>query len=98
MLTRGEGLARALDLPRRARLYVFPIVFSFPWGVTSALLPYIPLPTQITTAFCPPLRWPALGPEAADDPAVVERCYREVETVMQARLDELAEGRIPILG
>jgi len=98
VLTRGEGLARALGLKRRLRSNVLPIAFSLPWGVGPALPPYVPLPTQITTAFLPAMTWPDLGPEAADDPVAVRRCYDEVERTMQARLDELTRGRIPWIG
>jgi hypothetical protein len=37
------------------------------------------------------LDWSHLGPEDAENPAVLERCYSEVETVMQRTLDELVE-------
>jgi 1-acyl-sn-glycerol-3-phosphate acyltransferase len=97
LLTSGERLARALDLPRILRSNVCPIGFSLPWGLTSGLLPYLPLPTQITVAFCPPIHLDA-PPAAADDPAVLARAYADVERVMQARLDELTAGRIPWLG
>jgi 1-acyl-sn-glycerol-3-phosphate acyltransferase len=98
VFTRGEGLARLLDMKRRLRSNVFPVGFSLPWGLGPTLLPYVPLPTQVTTAFLPPITWPDLGPEAADDPAVVRRCYDEVETALQARLDALTIGRVPWLG
>ncbi|MBI5478405.1 MAG: 1-acyl-sn-glycerol-3-phosphate acyltransferase [Deltaproteobacteria bacterium] len=94
VLTRGEGLARLLDMKRRLRSNVFPLGFSFPWGFGPTLLPYVPLPTQITTAFLPPMAWPDLGPEAA----AVRRCYDEVEAALQARLDALTLGRVPWLG
>jgi 1-acyl-sn-glycerol-3-phosphate acyltransferase len=98
VLTRGEGLARALGLKERLRSNVFPIAFALPWGLTSGYLPYLPFPTQITTAFLPAMRWPDLGPEAADDEAAIRRCYAEVESAMQAKMDELTRARVPILG
>jgi len=98
VLTRGEGLARLLDLKRRLRSNVLPIGLSIPWGLAPTLLPYVPLPTQITTAFLPAMAWPDLGPAAADDPAAIKRCYYEVEAVMQARLDALTLGRVPWVG
>jgi 1-acyl-sn-glycerol-3-phosphate acyltransferase len=98
VLTRGEGLARAVRFKERMRSNVLPISLSLPWGLAPALLPYFPLPTQISTAFLPPVSWPDLGPEAADDPAVVRRCYDEVEALLQTKLDALTLGRIPWLG
>ena len=42
--------------------------------------------------------WAAYGPEAADDPATVERCYHEITGCMQATLDLLAsEHPYPVL-
>ena len=39
------------------------------------------------------------GPRrAAQDPAAVERCYREVEVLMLARLDRLTLERTPFVG
>ena len=37
----------------------------------------------------PPMRWPELGPEAADDEAIVWRCREEVRERMQAELDAM---------
>jgi len=98
VLTRGDRLARVFHAHAWARSEVLPIVLSLPWGVTSGFVPYIPLPAQTTIAFGPPLRWPELGPEDADRPEVLERCYREVEARMQEMLDRLSEGRRFLLG
>lgn len=93
VLARGDRLARLVRAHRWARTEVLPIVAALPWGVTTGFLPYLPLPTQTTVAFLPPMSWPDLGPEAADQPEVVERCYREVEAAMQAALDRVARER-----
>jgi hypothetical protein len=43
------------------------------------------------------LDWSHLGPEDADNPDVLEQCYREVETLMQQTLDSLvAENPFPL--
>ena len=98
VLTRGDGLARRLDLKRWLRTEACPIVLAAPWGLTSGFLPYIPLPAQVTLAFGPPIRWPDLGPDAAQDPATVARCREEVRAAMQGLLDELYVGRRPFVG
>lgn len=98
VLTRGDRLAKRLGMHRWARTFVCPIVFALPWGVTSGFVPYLPLPAQTTLAFGSPITWPELSPGDADHPAVLDRCYAEVEAKMQSLLDELTEGRVPFLG
>jgi 1-acyl-sn-glycerol-3-phosphate acyltransferase len=93
VLTRGDGLARLLHMHEWARIDVFPLVLALPWGLTSGFMPYLPLPAPTSLAFAPPLRWPELGPEAADDPVIVDRCYHEVERCMQTELDRLEQRR-----
>lgn len=98
IVTRGEKLARALHLHKLMRTDTFPFALSLPWGLSSALLPYLPLPAQTSLAFGEPLRFSDVTPAQADDEAVLDRCYAVVETRMQAMLDELSRGRIPFLG
>ena len=88
VLSRGEGIARVLGLSA-LRIKVFPILLG-PLGVTTVLTPPLPLPSAVTVAFLPPITWPDLGPEAAEDHATVRRCADEVVAVMQAALDGLA--------
>jgi 1-acyl-sn-glycerol-3-phosphate acyltransferase len=90
VLFRGDKLARLLHAHDWGRTQVLPIVLSFPWGITSGFVPYLPLPAQATVAFGSPMTWPDAR---ADDPLAVERCYREVATTMQSMLDRLTEGR-----
>ncbi len=97
VLTRGDAIARRLNLHRWARTDVFPIALTVPWGVVPAFVPYLPLPAQTTIAFGPPLKWD-VGPEAADDGEFLARAYEEVRATMQAMLDRLMVGRTPWLG
>ncbi len=98
VLTRGDRIARLTHAHAWARTEVVPIVLSLPWGITSGFLPYLPLPAQTTVAFGEPITWPDLGPRDAEEPAVLARCYTEVETRMQAMLDRLSRGRRFLLG
>lgn len=89
VLARGDRLARAMRLPN-LRINVFPILAGPPFGVVSILTPPLPLPAAITVQFLPALDWSRYGPETADDPAVVDACYAEINRVMQASMDRLA--------
>jgi hypothetical protein len=88
IVNRGDRLARLAGLGR-LHVKVFPILVGIPWGLTTALLPPLPLPSAVSVAFLPAIDWSSLGSAAADDPAVVEACYREVSGILQAGLDRL---------
>src|SRR5207237_7523780 len=77
VLATGRRLAKLLALDRVARLKMFPIAIQAPWGISPALLPEIPLPTKIRTAFQEPIRLDT-NPDRADDDAYVRDAYREV--------------------
>ncbi len=96
VVSRGERLARALGL-NRLRINVFPILLG-PFGLTSILTPPLPLPAAITVAFLPALDWSGHGPEATNDPVVVDGCYAEITGIMQSALDRLrAEHPHPVM-
>ena len=89
VLSRGEKLARLVGMDR-IRLSIFPIIAQVPWGISSPVLPGLPLPVKITVEVCEPLDWAKYEPEAAEDPVIVDRCYEEITAVMQATLTRLA--------
>ena len=96
VVSRGEHLASALGL-NRLRINVFPILLG-PFGLTSILTPPLPLPAAITVEFLPALDWSGHGPEAANDPVVVDGCYAEITGIMQSALDRLrAEHPHPVM-
>jgi 1-acyl-sn-glycerol-3-phosphate acyltransferase len=96
ILTRGEWIGHLLGT-ERVRVNAFPIALQFPWGLSPATLPGIPLPAKITIQVLPPMQW-KYGPEAADDPALVQRLYKQVTSRMQRTLDRLAaENPYPVL-
>lgn len=94
VLWRGERLARVLGL-RRLRIDVLPLLLGPPLGLTPILTP--PMPAAITVEFLPPMGWHHLGPDAATDDAVVDRCYREISATMQTALDRLHRELAPPL-
>jgi len=97
VLARGERFAKLLGLDR-VRMDGAPLLFQVPWGLSFPMMPGLPLPAKITVQVCEPLDWSRFGPEGAEDPAVLERCYQEITSVMQSTLDTLAtENPRPLL-
>jgi len=98
VLATGRRLAKWLQLDRVARLKMFPIALQAPWGISPALLPEIPLPTKIRTAFQAPISVDC-DPERAEDDDYVEAKYREVCASIQGGMDALARRRrLPLFG
>jgi 1-acyl-sn-glycerol-3-phosphate acyltransferase len=98
VLARGRRLAKLLRLDRVARLKMFPVALQAPWGISPALLPEIPLPTKIRTAFQLPIEVDC-DPGRADDEEYVEAKYDEVRASIQAGMDALARRRrLPLFG
>jgi 1-acyl-sn-glycerol-3-phosphate acyltransferase len=98
VLARGRRLAKALKLDKVARLSMFPIALQAPWGISPALLPEIPLPTKIRTAFQAPVELDH-DPDRASDDDYVEAKYEEVRDSIQRGMDVLARRRrLPLFG
>jgi 1-acyl-sn-glycerol-3-phosphate acyltransferase len=98
VLATGQRIAKLLRLDRVARLKMFPIAIQAPWGISPALVPEIPLPTKIRTAFQAPIRLDT-EPDRADDEAYVRDAYREVRRAIQDGMDALARRRrLPLFG
>jgi 1-acyl-sn-glycerol-3-phosphate acyltransferase len=98
VLLTGRRLARTLRLDKIARLKMFPFAIQAPWGLSPAMLPEIPLPTKIRTAFQDPIRF-EVGPDRASDDDYVNRKYREVRRSIQSGMDALARRRaFPLFG
>lgn len=94
-LSRGEGLAKLLRLDKLIRTKYMPIGFGFPFGLSLALTPNLPLPTKIRTEVLASID---IRAEFGDDPDIDE-VDREVRARMQAAVDELVrQRRFPVLG
>jgi len=89
VLSRGDEYAERLGLGA-LRLGVAPVLFQIPWGVSLPSLPGIPLPAKVKVELGTPIDWSGYGPEAAEDPSIVDRCYEEITAKMQLTLDRLA--------
>ncbi|CAM4284434.1 Diacylglycerol acyltransferase [Mycobacterium basiliense] len=98
VLIRGDRLARLLQLDRLARLKVFPLAISLPWGVAPAAIPQLPLPAKIRTRFMPAIDVDH-DPARADDDAYVNAKYQQVEDTIQRGMDALTRKRaLPLFG
>ena len=98
VLATGRRLAKLLQLDKVARLKMFPIALQVPWGISPALLPEIPLPTKIRTAFGKPIELDH-DPERAEDDEYVKASYEEVCASIQSGMDILARRRrLPLFG
>jgi 1-acyl-sn-glycerol-3-phosphate acyltransferase len=98
VLTSGRTLAKALQIDRLARIKRFPLAVSAPWGIGPAMLPEIPLPTKIRTAFQEPITL-SKDPAKASDERYVTRKYNEVQASIQHGMDTLARRRrLPLFG
>ncbi len=98
VLIKGDTLAKRLRLDKVARLKVFPIAISLPWGIAPAALPQLPLPAKIRTAFQAPIELDD-DPARADDDAYVEEVYEQVEQSIQSGMDALTRRRtLPLFG
>jgi 1-acyl-sn-glycerol-3-phosphate acyltransferase len=98
VLTNGRRLAKALQLDKLASIKLMPIALQAPWGLSPALLPDVPLPTKIRTAFQPPVELDS-DPERAGDDDYVEQKYKEVCASIQNGMDVLARRRrLPLFG
>ncbi|CAN5277714.1 lysophospholipid acyltransferase family protein [soil metagenome] len=94
-LWRGELVAKLLRLDSLIRTKYFPISFGFPFGLTAAFPPNLPLPTKIVTQVLDPIDIEA---EFGEDPDIVAVDV-EIRGRMQACLDELAKARrFPVIG
>jgi 1-acyl-sn-glycerol-3-phosphate acyltransferase len=95
-LSRGERLAKLLQLDKTFRLKVLPISLAIPWGLNVGdMLGHVPLPAKITIEVLPPIH---LRDEFGEDPDVDE-IYDHIMRLMQDTLDALAaERRFPVIG
>jgi len=98
VLFSGRKLAKALQLDKVARIKVFPFAVQAPWGIGPAMLPEIPFPTKIRTAFQDPIEIDP-DPDRADDVGYVDAKYDEVLQNIQRGMDTLARRRrLPLFG
>ena len=87
VISDGQRLARALRLDKRLRTKALPVSVSLPWGLNVGavgLLPYIPLPTKLSTRVLP-----ALSAQPGESPTdFAARVQIEMQHALSAMADE----------
>jgi 1-acyl-sn-glycerol-3-phosphate acyltransferase len=78
VLARADWIGRPFGLP------YFPLTPTFPW---LGLLGFVPLPTRWSIDFGPPVATDEYGPEAAEDPILVNRISEQVRATVQRMID-----------
>jgi 1-acyl-sn-glycerol-3-phosphate acyltransferase len=97
ILNDGRRLAKLAGFTR-FRIKTCPFALTFPFGITPAGLFSLPLPSKVVLRILPKIEL-SERPEAADDPAIVERCTTHVRSAMQTAVTDLAsKRRFPVLG
>jgi len=92
VLTDGSAFARAVGIPRIARAEIFPVSFSFPFGLSVGPWPHLPPPTRLRYRIGTPIA-PTVRCAPDEDPPdwAVDALDRQVQAVIQGMLDELRE-------
>lgn len=89
-----KWLAKILKTHKVMRTKVWPLVLSFPWGLTLGITPpHVPLPSPVHMEIVEPFYFSRSGEAAARDNDYVEKCATMVEEAMQERLTKLAQER-----
>jgi 1-acyl-sn-glycerol-3-phosphate acyltransferase len=94
VVTDGRRFAHLIGADRYLRLKVWPVIISFPWGVTvGPPPPCIPWRTRIFQEALEPIVFDRSGEDAAEDAEYVEACHARVLATMQAALTRLYAER-----
>jgi 1-acyl-sn-glycerol-3-phosphate acyltransferase len=95
----GRELSQLLGLDKLFQLHVFPLTWSLGRGWRfGRQLPYIPLPAQITFSVLRPFDTTDFSPDDARNERLVSAIDAEIRARMQAEMDRLSKGRIPVIG
>ena len=88
-------LAELLGVKRRLNIGAWPLMLSFPWGLTLGpfIPPYVPWPAKILVELLEPIRFSRTGPDAARDVDWVDECAAQVERVLEEALARLEAER-----
>jgi 1-acyl-sn-glycerol-3-phosphate acyltransferase len=99
-LTSGSGFAEWSGLKKYLKIHTWPVFWSFPFGWHVGHFPTLglPLPTQVTVSVLEPIDTSGYAEDAANDPLIIAELNAKVLHAMQAEVDRLVKGRIPVIG
>jgi hypothetical protein len=100
VLSRGTSIAKLFRLKKLVGLNVFPLVLSFPFGLSVG--PYflaLPLPSKVRMRVMSPIRLWEMGWDDPDKPEHLQAALEFLTRELQRELTELAAARRwPVLG
>ena len=106
VISRGEWIVKLLGIEGFIRsVHGVPLAIGFPWGLQLPFPPHIPLPAQLHMKAMEPMELHNLPAGRAlfrssskGDPELLARLHQMVQQKVQQGMDELADGRLPLLG
>jgi 1-acyl-sn-glycerol-3-phosphate acyltransferase len=89
-------LARAIGAKRWLRVSAWPLMLSFPWGLTLGPIspPYLPWPSKIIIEALEPMVFTPPKGTDANDASWVAQCAKRLEDTMEAALRRLEAERL----
>lgn len=89
-------LAEAIGAKSKLRLGSWPLMLSFPWGLTlgPVILPYLPWPSKTIIEVLDPIVLPPASSAGVSEKAWVEQCAQRVERTIEDALTRLEAERV----
>ena len=100
VINSGEKIAEWTGLKKFMKIHTWPLYWSFPFGFHLGHFPHLelPLPSQMTLSVLKPYSLSEYSPADAENTEVIQHINQDVLRLIQAELDHLSQGRIPIIG
>jgi len=106
VLTRGEWLGKLFGFDGKIRsVHGIPLAIGFPWGLQLPFPLHLPMPAQLDIKAMEPMELHNTAAGRAlfrnhpkGDPELLAELHTMVQQKVQQGMNELAEGRVPLLG
>jgi len=96
VLSDGQKVAKKLRFKKYFRASIFPVHFSFPFGLSIGPTPHLPPPCKLRYRIAPAIHPPKLPPGTEPTEEMVDDLDRRVRAAMQAQLDLLRDEALPL--